>query len=62
MTREEAIEQLEPLAEYFDAHVPAMGGDAIRMAVSALRAQQETQSNDPLTLEKLREMDGEVTA
>lgn len=40
MTREKAIEQLKPLADYFDVHVPAIGGDAIRLAVSALRFQQ----------------------
>ena len=29
------------------------------LAISALRAQQQAEKNDPLTLEELREMDGE---
>ena len=30
------------------------------IALSALRAQQETEKNEPLTLDELREMDGET--
>lgn len=33
--------------------------EACRMACAALRAQQESEKNDPLTLAELREMDGD---
>ena len=33
--------------------------EACRIAADALRAQQQTEKNDPLTLEELRGMDGE---
>ena len=54
MTREEAIKILEAWAKcsYKPTH------DAAELAISALRAQQDT-PNDPLTLEELREIDGE---
>lgn len=55
MTAEEAIERLS-LLRIFDA--PDLN-DAVKMAVVALRAQADTPPNDPLTLEELREMDGE---
>lgn len=32
---------------------------AMRMAIGALRAQQVAETNDPLTLDELREMDGQ---
>lgn len=33
--------------------------DALDMAISALRAQQEAEANHPLTLDELRKMEGE---
>lgn len=33
--------------------------DVCTLAINAIRAQQQAQKNDPLTLEELREMDGE---
>ena len=65
MTKEEAIEILENgdfwdlcVVPYVDSNKPAMEfHEALGMAIVALRAQQEL--NDPLTLEELREMDGE---
>ncbi len=33
--------------------------DWLNMAIAALRAQQEVEKNEPLTLEELQEMDGE---
>ena len=33
--------------------------DALDTAISALRAQQQTDANQPITLDELREMDGE---
>lgn len=33
--------------------------EACTLAISTLRAQQETEKNEPLTLDELREMDGE---
>lgn len=52
MTTEEAIEIFEVWAEcnYKPTH------DAAVMAISALRAQQQTDDNQPLTLDELREM------
>ncbi len=47
MTNEEAIKQLEEFADYLDTHVPAMGGDAMRMGAAALRVQQEVNSRNP---------------
>ncbi len=40
MTSEEAIKELEELAKYFDSHVPAMGGEALRMGAVALLNQR----------------------
>lgn len=66
MTTAEAIKRLEN--DWFHA----LGGqlcvdeckkeaflEAVGMAISALSAQQEAEKNEPLTLEELREMDGE---
>ena len=57
MTREEAIK----FAEY--AQIMADGKPGVqefyKMAEYALRAQQEVEKNEPLTLDELREMDGE---
>lgn len=55
MTTKEAIEALS-LLRIFDA--PDLN-EAVKMAVAALRYQANTLPNDPLTLEDLREMDGE---
>ena len=55
MTIEEAIEALEFL-RILDA--PELS-KAVHMAVSALRAQQEAEKNEPLTRDELLTMDGE---
>ena len=56
MTIEEAI-------AYFDArrnYNPHNGNsEAERLALAALRAQQEAEKNEPLTMDELREMGGE---
>lgn len=54
MTRERAAELLSEVMVLDD---PEMA-EAHRVAISALR-QQEQQPNDPLTLDELRQMDGE---
>lgn len=46
MTKEEAILTLKVAAEYFDKNVPALGGEAMRMAIDALRTQQTTTKLD----------------
>lgn len=56
MTREEAIQRIETHTQYF---VPVEDLPALEMAIDALRAQQEAEKNEPLTLDELREMDGE---
>jgi len=55
MTNEEAIKVLSSWAEckYKPTH------NAACLAIAALRAQAEAEKNDPLTLDELREMDGE---
>lgn len=55
MTIERAIEALS-LLKILDA--PSLD-EAVKMAVAALRAKADTPPNAPLTLEELREMDGE---
>ncbi len=55
MNRQEAIEALDIL-RIIDA--PGLS-EAVDMAKSALRAQEEREHNEPLTMEELREMDGE---
>ena len=55
MTRERAAELLSEVTVLDD---PEMA-EAHRVAISALRAQQEQERNEPLTLEELRRMDGE---
>ena len=55
MTSEEAIEALEIL-RILDA--PGLS-EAVHMAIDALRAQQEAEKNEPLTLEQILEMDGQ---
>lgn len=56
MTVDEAIKYLTPIAE--SASLPNYV-TALTMAVSALRAKQEDEKNDPLTLEELRQIDGQ---
>lgn len=66
MTREEAINHL--MNDFFvslggqlcvDADKKGQFCEAIGKGVSALRAQQEAEKNEPLTLDELREMGGE---
>ena len=54
MTIKEAINYLQPIAE--SAALPSYK-EALAMAISAMR--QQDQKNDPLTLDELREMDGD---
>ena len=63
MTREDAIEAIK--CNWPDSRYTILR-EALDMAISALRAQQElesnskaVESNDPLTLDELRGMDGE---
>ena len=55
MTTGEAIKIFEAWAQcnYKPTH------DAAVMAISALRAQQQAETNEPLTLDELRQMEGE---
>lgn len=46
MTRKEAILTLKVVEEYFDKNVPVLGGEAMRMAIDALRTQQSTTKLD----------------
>lgn len=63
MTIEEAIKWIEQISERYihggDDDFDAKRREALNMATKALRTQKFTLSNDPLTLEQLREMDGE---
>lgn len=70
MTREAAIEILEKTAGIYKTEIEsglaeknysyeAQWIKVLEMAISALRAQQEAEKNEPLTLDELREMDGE---
>lgn len=66
MTREEAIieEAIKALKLInLDRIHPFLGWEEIMevrdVAIAALRAQQDAQRSDPLTLEELREMDGQ---
>lgn len=58
MTREEAIKHIITYA-YYEDDIPLQVATALDMAISALRAQQEQESNEPLTLDGLRQMKGE---
>ena len=65
MTREEAIRILEGQFDkscgtyrYQNAQKIDFE-DALWMALSALRSQQQTEANEPLNLDELRQMDGE---
>ena len=62
MENKELIERLRIDAEWAEGQeweTPICLWDDLREAISALRAQQESEKNDPLTLAELREMDGE---
>lgn len=65
MTPEEAIRILDPetsaAALYGLGHDEAVAlvEDACRLAVAALEAKQEPERNEPLTLDDLKEMDGQ---
>lgn len=60
MTIEVAIKILESGSEMPDyPHTSEMLDEACDMAVAALRAQAEAEKNEPLTLDKLQEMNGE---
>ena len=56
MKTEEAIRAIE-------CNMPTSGyiilREALDIAINALRAQQEAEKNEPLTMDELREMDGE---
>ena len=54
MTREDAIKELQSYAEHSWGDL----NDAFEMAISALR-QQGQERNEPLTMDELRQMDGE---
>ena len=60
MTREDAIKELQSYAEHSWGDL----NDAFEMAISALRQQDHfrdlTKKVEPLTLEELRKMDGDV--
>lgn len=56
MTREEAIWYLTPIAESASLE---RYKEALSMAVSALREQEERENPKPLTLDELKLMDGE---
>lgn len=56
MTQKEAIDYLTPISE--SARLENYAA-ALKLAIDALRAQAAPPPNDPLTLEELREMDGE---
>ncbi len=64
MTVEEAIKILEyPVykwsLDWDDRDDGLSYSDAIQMAIDALKSQHSVEDNPPLTLEELREMDGE---
>ena len=58
MTIEEAIKAMQNIDLVLS--VTESEHEAARMAISALRAQAERENPQPLTLEELRRMDGEV--
>ena len=58
MTIEEAIKAMQNIDLMLS--VTESEHEAARMAISALRAQAERENPQPLTLEELRRMDGEV--
>lgn len=59
MTIEDAIKTIELAIAEVEWVYPIDYAAAFDVAISALRAQQELESNEPLTVDELREMDGE---
>ena len=61
MTTEEAIQWFEEwLSDYYDICLPDdLTAEIANMAISGLRAQQELENLEPLTLDELRQMEGE---
>lgn len=59
MTIEEAIKTIELAIAEVEWVYPINYAAAFDVAVSSLRAQQQLESNEPLTVDELREMDGE---
>lgn len=61
MTKEEAINALRIEGILFDGNAKRISEffAGLDMAISDLRAQQEHESNEPLTLDELRQMEGE---
>ncbi len=57
MTKEEAAKTLESAISEVEWNYPIDYTVALEMAIAALRA--EAEKNEPLTVEELREMDGE---
>ena len=55
MTTEEVINELNLMEMVVRTPKAA---EAVKIATAALRAQQEQESNEPLTLDELREMEG----
>ncbi len=59
MNTKEAIRTIESTIENFGRYFPLSYIEKLDEAVTALRAQAKEEKNDPLTLDELREMDGE---
>ena len=61
MTTQEAIQWFEEwLSDYYDVYLPDdLTPEIANMAISALRAQQERENPETLTLDELRQMDGD---
>ena len=60
MTREEAISIIERV-KHTESKWPGTEDtlEALDMAIAALRSQQQAEANKPLTLDELRQMEGE---
>ncbi len=56
MTLEEAIARIERHTQYY---IPVDDLPALEIALEVLHSQAETEKNEPLTLEDLRQMDGD---
>lgn len=60
MTTEKALAILDDLRAWNNTPPPDEEAvEALSLAISTLRAQQEAEKNEPLTLEQLLEMDGQ---
>lgn len=58
MTVDEAIKLLEKRPMLFPYSMREKCNEALEMAIATLRAQQEEEKNDPLTLEDMSKMEG----